>query len=148
MHQMHMMTFPNPQPRPTGEQAQAHWESEVFVYRPWQPDALKEIAVEILDPQKTGGEKWVTAMQQLLSMYNPTLQEVEAVCCRCFKLWWANICPASWSITPAVGSRAFVDMMTSLYEAVCAAFPLRVCCTKCCNTNVTSSIRLLLVLCN
>ncbi|KAL7402848.1 hypothetical protein ABVT39_020836 [Epinephelus coioides] len=54
VHQMPMMVFPNPQPRPTGEQAHSHWDPEVFVYRPWQPDELKEVAEELPDPQKTG----------------------------------------------------------------------------------------------
>ncbi|KAG7459166.1 hypothetical protein JOB18_008882, partial [Solea senegalensis] len=134
-HQMPMLTFPNPQPRPTGEEEYVHWDPEVLVYRPWQPDELKEIAGELPDPQKTGGEKWVIAMQQLLTMYNPTLQEVEAVSRRCFKLRWANIRPANWSTSPVIGSVRFHDMMTSLADAVRAAFPLRVCWPEIHNTK-------------
>ncbi|KAG7519742.1 hypothetical protein JOB18_015209 [Solea senegalensis] len=141
-HQMPMLTFPNPQPRPTGEEEYVHWDPEVLVYRPWQPDELKEIAGELPDPQKTGGEKWVIAMQQLLTMYNPTLQEVEAVSRRCFKLRWANIRPANWSTSPVIGSGRFHDMMTSLADAVRAAFPLRVCWPEIHNTKQKEAAKL------
>ncbi|KAG7522211.1 hypothetical protein JOB18_016165 [Solea senegalensis] len=127
---MPTLTFPNP--RPTGEEEYVHWDPEVLVYRPWQPDELKEIAGELPDPQKTGGEKWVIAMQQLLTMYYPTLQEVEAMC---LKLRWANIRPANWSTSPVIGSVRFNDMMTSLAEALQAAFPLRVCWPEIHNTT-------------
>ncbi|KAG7482237.1 hypothetical protein JOB18_016606 [Solea senegalensis] len=68
-------------------------------------------------------------------MYNPTLQEVEAVSRRCFKLRWANIRPANWSTSPVIGSVRFHDMMTSLADAVRAAFPLRVCWPEIHNTK-------------
>ncbi|XP_051250168.1 uncharacterized protein LOC127359886 [Dicentrarchus labrax] len=50
----------NPRTAMTTPQQQNSWEgggTEVFVYRPWQPDELKEVAGELPDPQKAGGEK-------------------------------------------------------------------------------------------
>ncbi|KAG7481806.1 hypothetical protein JOB18_005688 [Solea senegalensis] len=44
VHQMPMLTFPNPQPRPTGEEEYVNRDPEVLVDRPWQLDELKEIA--------------------------------------------------------------------------------------------------------
>ncbi|XP_051249618.1 uncharacterized protein LOC127359668 [Dicentrarchus labrax] len=129
---MPMMRFPNPQLMPSD--GSAEWDPEVFVYRPWQPDELKEVAGELPDPQKAGGEKWITAMQQLL-MYNPTLQEVEAVCRRCLKLRWANIRPSIWRTTAPIGSGEYGDMISSLYDAVREAFPLRVCWAEIHNTK-------------
>lgn len=49
-----MMSFSNQQPQPTTEEAKELWKKEVLVYRPWQPDELKEVAGSS-DPQKTGG---------------------------------------------------------------------------------------------
>ena len=72
---MPMMMFPNPQPQATGDGADANCDPDVLVYRPWQPDELKEVAETLPDPQKNGDEKWIPAMQQLLSMYEPTLKE-------------------------------------------------------------------------
>ena len=48
-----MMMFPNPQPHPTGDGANADRDPEALVYRPWQPDERKEAAETLPDPQKT-----------------------------------------------------------------------------------------------
>ena len=132
---MPLMMFPNPQPQPTGDGANANWDPEVLVYRPWQPDELKEVAETLPDPQKTGGEKWITAMHKLLSLYEPTLKEVEAVCRRAFKLRWTNIRPTSWSTNHQVRTREYENMMDTLYEAVRTIFPLRLCWPEIHNTK-------------
>ncbi|XP_034143259.1 uncharacterized protein LOC114828859 [Esox lucius] len=68
-----------------------HGPSTIFVYRPWSPADLKDVAVSQPNPDLEGGEEFNRVFLQMLEQYRPNIVEIEMVMMKALRLRWGRV---------------------------------------------------------
>ncbi|XP_028980086.2 uncharacterized protein LOC114840501 [Esox lucius] len=100
----------------------------IFVYRPWSPADLKDVAASLPNPELEGGEEFNRVFLQMLEQYRPNIVEIEMVMMKALQLRWGRV-KGDWPVQNGpynwgAGSQYRITIM-ALCGRIGAFFPRR-----------------------